>query len=395
MNRRHVAAVLRRELLDIRRERRVLSRLVAQPFIFLLLLSAPALFVQQAQSREQSSAFTVAVEGDIDAIDGLREALDRRPFDVSTVDDAELAIVARNAEAAVRIDRNAARLVREGRTVPIELLIFSTQDVTERALPTLTQRLNELAQTQIERALDEAGRPVSLALPVVLASEDVATTSAEGIRFSLAQGLPVVLVIQLYGLVGLVEARIGGAKDRRTLEALLVLPARRGDLLTGIGISGALVGTISSLLIFVPVVLILATAVASLSRSLAEPLVLVTTLGIGAALIALTFAAMGLWLGARAGTGGEGSVTVTLAQLTVFGAAVIVPFLDEVRASGPILAAPVIGPVLFVRDGVASGAALVDVAVLVAGQFAVAAVLFGLAVRGIEKQRSLLRTTKA
>ena len=114
MNRKHIALVFGRELLDLRRERRVITSLVLQPVVFVLLMAAPAFFLQQAESRSRTTAFTVAVEGPVDAVPGLRAALSARPLRFRTTGDAARAVIGGTAEVGLRVGA-----ARPGAPVPL------------------------------------------------------------------------------------------------------------------------------------------------------------------------------------------------------------------------------------------------------------------------------------
>jgi ABC-type Na+ efflux pump permease subunit len=385
--------LFRRELLDLRRERRVFRRLFLQPVIFVLLLGAPAFFIQRADARQRATTLVVAVDGDVDAVPGLRAALSTKPFRLVSTNDPADRVAAESAAVGVELPRDAAALVAAGQTVPLQVLAFSTQDIATRAVPAITQRLAELRLTQSRRMLADAGVPPALASPVQLEINDVAKTSPEGIRFGIGQALPALLVIQLFGLVTIAQERLVGAKDRRTFEALLVLPIERRRLLLGIGGASLLVGALSAIIILVPLTLGLATAIASVSRSLAGPLDIGIAIVVGALAIAVTLTALGLYLGARAGSGSEGSVFVTLVQVTIFSTVVISPFLAEV-ASRSMLPIPIIGPMLFVRDGVGTGAAPRDIVIVLGSQIAIAGLLLRRAARLLDQERSVLRASK-
>ena len=390
---RHVGLLFRRELLDMRRERRVLRRLFLQPFVFVLVIATPAYLVQRHESRERSRILDVAVQGDIDAIPGLRAALDRAPFRVDERADAAARLAAESAAIGVVVPPSAAADVAAGRTVALEILTFSTQDVAERAAAAMVRRLADLRREQSALVLTARGASEELADPIRIELDDVATTSTEGIRFGLAQALPALLVIQLFGLVSVAQERLAGAKDKRTLESLLVLPIRRRELLTGIGGASIIVGAVSSVIIFVPTTIGITSAVASISRSLAGPAALAVALFSGAIGLSIVFTALGLLLGARASTGGEGSVFVTLVQVTIFGVILASPFLAEVAADGPIVALPVLGPMIFVREGVASGPTLTATATMFAGQLLVAALCARYAVRLLDDERNVVRAS--
>jgi ABC-type Na+ efflux pump permease subunit len=389
----HAALLFRRELLDLRRERRVFRRLFLQPVVFVALLAAPAFFVQHAQARGRATTLVVAVSGDVHAVPGLREALTRKPFRLVANADPEDRLAAEAAAIGIQIPANAAELVAAGTPVPLRVLAFSTQDIANRAVPAITQRLAELRLVASRRMLVDAGAPAALAAPVRLEIADVATSSPEGIRFGIGQALPALLVIQLFGLVTIAQERLVGAKDRRTLEALLVLPVERTQLLLGIGGASMLIGAVSAIIVLLPLTLGLATAIASVSRSLAGPVDIALAIVLGAISIALTLTALGLYLGARAGSGSEGSVFVTLVQIAIFSTVVMSPFLAEVSAR-TLLAVPVVGPMLFVRDGVGAGSSLRNIGIMLGSQAAIAGVLVRRAARLLDQERSVLRASK-
>lgn len=377
----------------MRRERRVFRRLFVQPFIFIAVISAPVLLIRQAEARERTSVFTVAVEGDVDAVPGLAAALDRAPFRLERSDDASRRLAAEAVPIGIVVPDDASQRVAAGDAVRLRVLVFSTQDVSERAGPALGRRIAELRRSESERRLREAGAPETLAAPLRIELADLATTSPEGLRFGLAQALPALLLVQLFGLIQVSEDRLAGAKDKRTLEALLVLPLRRRELLAGVGGAAAVVGALSALIVFIPLSVVSSTAIASIGRSLAGPLDLVVTLVCGAAGVAAVMTSLGLFIGARATSGTEGSTVLTIVQVAIFGLIAASPFFAEVDAAGPVLAVPVIGPLLYMREGVAAGPNAPATAVMLAGQLAVAAMLLRLAERSLGEERSVVRAS--
>lgn len=394
MNRRHVALVFLRELLDLRRERRVLASLFLQPLAVIAIIAAPAYFIHRAEVRNTGEKLVVAVQGDVDAVPGLRDALERPPFELETVEDAARLLTTENAEMGIEIPAGAAALVQAGQPVPLRVLSLSTQDVSTRAIPALTRRLAELRRSESARLLAAAGAPEVLAAPVRLELVDVGTTSAEGVRFGIAQAIPSLVVVQLFGLISMAASRLSGAKDRRTLEALLVLPSARRDLLAGIGGAALVVSTLAALVVVLPLTALLTTLVASVERSVGGPVDVVVSIVVGTAVAATLMVATGLYAGARSGSSSEGTGLSTILQMAVIGAVMISPVLSEVDAEGLVLAAPLIGTMLFVRDGLAEGPNLVDAATVVVAQLAIAWILLQRAARLLDSDRGVLRATK-
>jgi ABC-type Na+ efflux pump permease subunit len=190
------------------------------------------------------------------------------------------------------------------------------------------------------------------------------------------------------------EERLAGAKDRRVLEPLLVLPFRRLDILLGIGGATMSAGLIAAALLFVPLVVGLTLAVAAVTATVAGPAEVAAALLLGVLLFGVVFTAIGLFAGARAHSGGAGSVFVTMAQVGVFALISATPFLTDVAAAGPILLVPILGPMLLVRDAIASGFTPGPTLTALAGAVAVTAVLVKASVRELDNETSVLRAAR-
>jgi sodium transport system permease protein len=392
VRRRHVRLVFGRELLDYRRQRKVWRRLFLQPFAVILLLAVPVLVFRSADAKERRQRFSIAVEGDVAAVPGLFDALDRGSLDAVVVDDGERAVVSRGKDAAVVVGAEAAADVAAGRPVRLVVLSVPVDNSSRFAGEAVVARLAEVRATTAARALEHAGLPGAVAAPFALRTVDLSTASSEGTRFGLAQALPPLLVIQLFGLMASAEERLAGAKDRRVLEPLLLLPFRRIDILLGIGAATLSAGILAASLLFVPLVVGLSIALAAASGEVAGPLEVAAALFLGITLFGSVFTAVGLYAGARAHSGGEGSVFVTVAQLTVFALVSLTPFLTDVAASGPLLLVPVLGPMLLVRDGVAGGFDVGPTMLALAGSGAVAVTLVRRAVHLLDAEGAVLRS---
>ena len=391
---RHVRLILSRELLDYRRQRKVWRRLFLQPFIVILLLAVPVLIFRTIEQREKRQDYSVAVEGDLDAVPGLRDALDRDPLDVDEVDDSQRAVVSRSRDAGLVVPPDAARRVAAGKPVPLRVLTLPVDTSSRFGGDAVVARLAQLRAERATAALERVGLPGAVASPFALTTVDLSTTSGEGTRFGLAQALPALLVIQLFGLMAAAEERLAGAKDRRVLEPLLLLPMRRLDILLGIGAATLSAGVVAAALLFVPMVIGLSLALAAVTGDVAGPAEVAFALLLGIGLFSAMFTAVGLYAGARAQSGGEGSVFVTVAQLTVFAMVSLTPFLTDVAAEGPVLLLPVLGPMLLVRDGVAGGFDLGPTVIALVGSAAVTAALVRRAVQLLDAEGSVLRTAR-
>jgi ABC-type Na+ efflux pump permease subunit len=278
--------------------------------------------------------------------------------------------------------------------VPLQLLSLPVDGSSRFGAEAMQGRLAELRAATASRSLSSAGLAPALAAPFSFRTIDLNSSSGQGARLGMAQALPALLAIQLFGLMSAAEERLAGAKDRRVLEPLLVLPFRRLDILLGIGGATMGAGILAAGLFFVPLVVGLTVAVAAITSTVAGPVEVAATLFLGVALFGVVFTSIGLFAGARAHSGGEGSVFVTIAQVAVFALVSVTPFLADVEATGPILLVPILGPMLLVREGVANGFALGPTVVAVAGAVAVSALLVRSAVQRLDAEGSVLRAAR-
>ncbi|MDQ3106979.1 MAG: ABC transporter permease [Actinomycetota bacterium] len=394
MNPRHVRLVFAREFLDFRRQRKVWRRLFLQPFVVILLLAAPVLLFRAAEERERTQEFTLTVEGPLDAVPELRGALERAPFLLDQGDDGARDVITGDADTAVVVPDSAQADVKAGRPVRLQVLVLPQDSSSRFGSDAVIRRLAELRSSVATATLDRRGVPAAVAAPFALRTVDLATTSGEGTRFGLAQALPPLLVIQLFGLMAAAEERIAGAKDRRVLEPLLVLPFRRLEVILGIGAASMAAGFLAAALLFVPLVVGLTIALAAVTATVAGPLEVAGSLLLGVLLFGVVFTAIGLYAGARAHSGGEGSVFVTLAQLSVFAMASLTPFLTDIAASGPLLLVPVLGPMLLVRDAVAEGFRLAPTLITAVGAIVASGALVRRSVRLLDAELSVLRSSR-
>lgn len=394
MNVRHVRLVAARELVDYRRQRKVWRRLFLQPFVVILLLAVPVLVFRAAEERERTSNFTIGLEGDAGAVAGLRGALDQRPLDIRLVDDGARAVIAGSVQAAVVVPPDARQRAAAGEPVALGVLSLPSRASSRFGAEAVSRRLDELRARLATDAMARSGLPPAVASPLAVRIVDLTTSSGEGTRFGLAQALPPLLIIQLFGLMAAAEERIAGAKDRRVLEPLLLLPFRRLDVLVGVGAATMGAGFLAAGLLFVPLVVGLTLALAAVTATVAGPLEVAASLVLGIGLFGAVFTAIGLYAGARAHSGGEGTVFVTLAQLCVFAIAALTPFLTDVAGQGPILLVPVLGPMLLVRDAIAGGFELVPTLLAATGAALVSAFLLRRAVRLVDNETSVLRASR-
>ena len=232
MSPRIVGLVYRKELIETLRDRRtliimVLLPLVLYPLVVLTLGQGAAAQRLDQQEKTSRIGFT-----------GPRwERMERALAEVERVEIARPSTVdhlrAGKVDLLVQVpDAFSKELKRDG-TVSLSLRFLRNSDRSMEALRRAREALLKLTNKLRDERLTSKGLPLTLAEPMKLEEQDLATSKAMGAKI-LAGALPLMVVLMV--LLGAFYPAIdltAGEKERGTLETLLVSPVRRTDIITG------------------------------------------------------------------------------------------------------------------------------------------------------------------
>ena len=232
MSPRMVALVYRKELLETLRDRRtliimVLLPLVLYPLVVMILGQGAA--AQRLDQKETSSRI---------GLSGPRwERMERALAQVERVEIAEPATVDRlhtgEIDLLVQVPAAFSKELDQDGTVSISLRYLRNSDRSVEALRRAREALLKLTNKLRDERLTSKGLPLTLADPMKLEEQDLATSKAMGAKI-LAGALPLMVVLMV--LLGAFYPAIdltAGEKERGTLETLLVSPVSRTDIITG------------------------------------------------------------------------------------------------------------------------------------------------------------------
>lgn len=228
-----VFAVAAREILSTLRDRRaVLANLLIPLLVLPLVMLGLPLLLGGLFGREAVTKSEIGAEG----LGRLPAAL------VRMLKEENITLLAvRNAEAAVRSERVAAALVvppgfaarLQAGSAPLTLYRKSGGLRDELIAEKLTAALATFEETLVRARLRRAGLEPHILTPITLTTRD-ASSAAERAGGSLGWLIPFFIVVWTLsgGQMVAIDAT-AGEKERGTLEALLVTPVRRSEVVVG------------------------------------------------------------------------------------------------------------------------------------------------------------------
>jgi sodium transport system permease protein len=383
--------VARQQLKDLFRNRQVWLSLLLQPILFVGLLGFFGWVGQQQSQAFRTKQFTADVTGN---------AADTRPFDEILRSSnfivhhnkeifADLRKSVGQAQVAVIVPAGAARDLDAGRTVNIRLYYDKGDNKSEVALGRVQGALDALAANAVSARLAERGLAKELFRPLSITTRD-ATSTDQGARLTLGNLLPVLVLLQSTSLLTTASGLLAGAKDKRTLEPLLLLPIRRSQILRGAGAAAFVMGLIPVAAFIVPVVAATLLPIGFAHGLSSIPIVVMGLVIVGPLLAAL-MVGIGLLMGTISRGSESGSALGNFAFLPFMAIGFFFVFVSSPPSGLGMYAIPAYGPALLMRTIVGHGFALVPFLIVVASTAVYATTLLRLATTYLETERAVLR----
>jgi sodium transport system permease protein len=228
---RRTLAILRKELLDIFRDRRtgtvtLLSSILAGP-IFLLLI-----FNLMASQAERARELTLPVRGG-EYAPAVVAFLERQQVKVTKApDDYDAQIRRGELDVVLIIDDGFANDIAQGKPATVRLVFDRSRDRARTSINEAEALLRGYNRLWGEERLMLRGVTSSVANPLRIESDDVATPQQSGAL--------VLFLVAYYGLFASVMGGMAvaldttaGERERQSLEPLLMTPARPAEIVIG------------------------------------------------------------------------------------------------------------------------------------------------------------------
>ena len=238
----YVAAVAGREITaTLRDSRAVLANLLIPLVVLPVVLLGLPLVVGGLFGRAAVSDSVVGVEGLARLPDPFVQALRGGNIRPLAVTDAETAVRSEQVTSALRVPRDFASRLAAG---DAELVFFRKSGGLRAEL--VSEKLSGVIETfsraRVRARLEGAGLDPNVLTPVTLTTRD-ASTVAERAGGSLGWLIPFFMIAwTLTGAQMVAIDATAGEKERGTLEALLVTPVRRSEIVIGKFLAALLFG---------------------------------------------------------------------------------------------------------------------------------------------------------
>ncbi|MEX2501593.1 MAG: ABC transporter permease [Trueperaceae bacterium] len=229
-----VWTVARKEILSTVRDRRALISNLLIPLLVLpvVMLGLP-LLMGGLFEREQASITAVALEAREALPEPLREAIQTQNAELEAVDDALLAVRDDRAPVGLIVPDGYAEDLAAGATPTLRILTKAGNLQSELATGKVRSAIEAYRQGLVAERLADAGLEPAVLTPVVTEMRD-ASRPEEQSSGQLAWIIP--FFVAIWALAGGQMTAIdatAGEKERGTLEALLVAPVRRAEVVAG------------------------------------------------------------------------------------------------------------------------------------------------------------------
>ena len=230
----YIRAVASKELLSTLRDRRALISNLLIPLLILptVMLGLP-LLMGGLFEREQESATRIAIEGEANLPAALRDALEAQRVAFVPTDDALMTVREDDASAGLIVPEGLAAAVERGERPSLDVLTKQANLQSELATGKVRQAIAVYRQGLVADTLAEAGLDPVVLEPVTFQVRD-ASRPEERSSGQLSWLIP--FFIAVWALTGgqmVALDATAGEKERGTLEALLVAPVRRSEVVFG------------------------------------------------------------------------------------------------------------------------------------------------------------------
>ena len=242
-------AVMRKELLDISRDRRTLAMaLLLGPLLYPVLILGMGALAENRQKTQLDKVLEVPVLGAEHAPNLVAFLASNGITASKPPADLEGAITRQDIDVAIAIDKDFGSDWRAGRPARIEILSDSTRQNAE--IPTARVRAALAAYSGRVGALRLFARGIDprVTQAVNVGTRDLASAAAKrGVVLSLM--LPYLLILTSFiGGSYLILDATAGERERQSLEPLLATPATRGAIVSGKIAAACAIGMLSLLL---------------------------------------------------------------------------------------------------------------------------------------------------
>ncbi len=240
-----ILTVIKKELVDLFRDKRTLITTILVPAIAIpLLLLGVTKLTEALTEREQAKQLKVAFIGAPDAFKAKFNSDDYKDlkYDLET---GKTAIINDSLDAVLAFDSNFSNTIQEMKSGTVNIYYKSTDEFAYRRI---SKEIKAYEADLLKERIKALNIESSAIKPLVISEIDI-TPPKEQIGSTIGGFIPYIFILFCFmGCVVPATSLITGEKESGTIETLLTVPASRFKILLGKMITIAFVGLSASLI---------------------------------------------------------------------------------------------------------------------------------------------------
>lgn len=244
---RTLKTLIRKELLDILRDKKTLIMMVAVPVLLypLILIGMSLVMVHVVQSQEEEShrvGYAKEYQETAAQLEALEELREETTLEFLPAGAGEEEKIRETSDVWMNLSQG------EDGTLYVELEYVSTNQSSQYAKEELESLLEDYRQKLLTERLEREGLEENILYPVVYEAKDGASaTESMGMDIGGSIGMMLIVTILLGAVYPSIDAT-AGEKERGTLETLLTLPVSNFQMILSKYVSVALLASVTALL---------------------------------------------------------------------------------------------------------------------------------------------------
>lgn len=408
MNLRAIRNIFGKELLSTLRDRRAIVSSLLIPLLLLpvFMLGLP-LVLGGLFEREQTTVTDVGILGEANLPEGLRQRLAAENLRLTPTDDPQRDVETNVFQVALTVPEGFLSALETGATAEITLYSKVGNLRSELNAGRVRSAINDFENSLVAERLTAAGLDPAILTPITTRAID-ASSEAERQSGQFAWLIPFFIAIWTLagGQMTAIDAT-AGEKERGTLEALLVTPVRRIDMVLGKFLATLFFGLLSATMAIVGYVIAGGllrwffaaqlgedgnALVTVLGGSFQIDIVTIVLLLVSALLLAALIAALLLSITMFARSFKEAQTYIAPLSFILIFPAVGLQFADFFNANLTIYLVPILNALLLMDDIVKGTAALLPTLLTWGSLLALSALLLDFAYRNFKREGVIFRT---
>jgi len=393
MNVRRVRAIAAKELKDALRDRRTILAMIVIPIIVLPVLMFLPVFLA---SPERNPVRLAVMQSDQTSDDFVTTLPSEQIHVVRLGHEENITRLIQNGdyELGIVLPPNFSRIL-EGSDETATVTIFVDQSSARGtiAMSLVQDAIMKYSQKVVSERLARTGLPPKVLTPIETDIRGVTVTGTGAIF--LAMLLPLFLgIYAITGAMYFIMDTTAGEKERKTLEALLTMPATRTEIVIGKFLIAVLIALVSAVLAILGMtggaVLLLGAVGESSAPSLTISIQNLLLIGLATLVLAMTSASLEMMISIFARSFKEAQNLLSPLTIVVVVPAIAMQYMSE-QTLRFFAIAPIFNAMLIIRDALLNRVSLTNLVPEFASAFVYMLIALAIAVKIFNSEKAMVR----